>query len=567
MELKDEKWLIPFAVCRLLTTFASIIRTGPDSSLDRPEKQGLEFGFKSMDERSKSVVIIGGGLGGLFTGAILSKEGFRVTVLEKNATIGGGLQSFCRFGQTFDTGMHVVGGMRPGGNIWRICRYLGIEDKARLMDVDDDCTDRIFFAEDRRSYTMAQGRERFVETLASQFPRERRGLERYTDAVLHIADHTDLFNLRPSAGGLSLFASSPDFLMAANDFIAQFTADERLRAVLAYMNPLYGGRPGQTPAYVHAIISTLYIEGASRFVGGSSHFADLLAQVITGHGGSVVAADGVEWVEVKQSPSPSARGSLRHVDHVRTRQGRVYTADYYISDIHPCTLLQLMDQRAFPKAYRERLESIPNANSAFSLFIKLKAGSFPYINHSEYYMTRYADVWNFERTDRPWPLGFLFMTPPEEDNASGTCLTASKAMVTAPMPFEMAARWADTTVGRRGPGYEAWKQEMAAALLRQVDDLHPGFSDCIEAVNAASPLTIRDYYGVKEGTICGFSKDCRNIALSHLPVVTKVDNLLLTGQNNNLHGFCGVPLTAINTAEALLGTNHVINKINACTTS
>ena len=44
----------------------------------------------------KSVIIIGGGLGGLFCGAFLAKEGLRVTVLEKNATIGGGLQTFAR---------------------------------------------------------------------------------------------------------------------------------------------------------------------------------------------------------------------------------------------------------------------------------------------------------------------------------------------------------------------------------------------------------------------------------------------------------------------------------------
>ena len=52
---------------------------------------------------NKSAVIIGGGLGGLFTGAILSKEGIKVTVIEKNAIIGGGLQSFNRFGEIFDT--------------------------------------------------------------------------------------------------------------------------------------------------------------------------------------------------------------------------------------------------------------------------------------------------------------------------------------------------------------------------------------------------------------------------------------------------------------------------------
>ena len=37
-----------------------------------------------------SAVIIGGGIGGLFTGAFLAKNGIKVTVLEKNSIIGGG---------------------------------------------------------------------------------------------------------------------------------------------------------------------------------------------------------------------------------------------------------------------------------------------------------------------------------------------------------------------------------------------------------------------------------------------------------------------------------------------
>ena len=112
------------------------------------------------------VVIIGGGLGGLFTGAILSKEGFHVTVLEKNTMIGGGLQSFQRFGEHFDTGMHVIGGMQPGGNIWKLCRYLGILDGVKIRNVDDDCTDRLYFAEDRSYFTIAKGRQGFVSSLA-----------------------------------------------------------------------------------------------------------------------------------------------------------------------------------------------------------------------------------------------------------------------------------------------------------------------------------------------------------------------------------------------------------------
>lgn len=97
----------------------------------------------------KTVVIIGAGLGGLFTGAILAKEGLFVKVLEKNHTIGGGLQTFKRFGEDFDTGMHILGGMQEGGNVRHICRYLGIFDQIKLKDVDDDCTDKLYFSEDK----------------------------------------------------------------------------------------------------------------------------------------------------------------------------------------------------------------------------------------------------------------------------------------------------------------------------------------------------------------------------------------------------------------------------------
>lgn len=497
------------------------------------------------NEQTTTAVIIGGGLGGLFTGAFLAKEGFRVTVLEKNATVGGGLQTFQRFGVGFDTGMHVIAGMQPGGNIRRICQYLGVLDQMKVREVDDDCTDCIYFAEDHAHYHLKKGRKGFVESLAGYFPEEREHLETYVEALYRITDSMDLLHLRPSSSMMTFH--SEEFLMAANDFIAQYIENPKLRSVLAYMNPLYGGKHDETPTYVHAVISVLYINGTSRFVGGSQHFANLLVSVIEKAGGEVLTHEKVEWIEVNN----------RHVDYVRTQSGKEYRGNYYISDIHPCTLLQLMPEKAFPKAYRERLDAIPNSYSAFSVYIKLKPGSFPYINHSEYYMTKYEDIWNFGEPYKEWPMGFLFMTPPDDNQGE----FASKILVTAPMLFDEAKRWEHTTVGHRGQDYEDWKKEKMQQLLDKMEEIHPGFTQCIDKVVTASPLTIRDYYGVKGGSLTGYSKDCRNIALSQVPVVTKVDNLLLTGQNNNLHGFCGVPLTAINTCEAILGRNYIVEKL------
>lgn len=494
-----------------------------------------------------SVVIIGAGVGGLFLGAILAKEGFRVTIVEKNSTIGGGLQTFRRFGESFDTGMHIIGGMRGGGNIQRICRYLGIDATAFIRDIDDDCSARLYFAEDKQYYKISSGRERFVDSLAEVFPSQKDCLRQYVDALYRLSSEADLFYLRSST---SFFPQhSEEFTMPATAFIAKYISDEKLRSVLAYMNPLYGGVYMETPAYVHALINVLYINGVSRFADGSSHFANLLADVVRNGGGEIITGDGAAHIDVAD----------HSVTGVVTGKGRRLVADYYVSAIHPCAMLRLMDDNALPRAFRKRIDSVPNSYSAFSLYVKMKPHKFRYRNYSEFYMTRYDDIWHFARTDRPWPLGFLIMTPPETLQEE----YSTRVLVTAPMTFDKVVRWENTTTGHRGADYELWKAQCAERIIRQVEEMHPGFAADIEAVNTSSPLTIRDFYNVKEGSMCGFSKNSDNLMLSQLPVVTKIRNLLLTGQCNSLHGFCGVPLTAINTAEAILGRNYVINKINS----
>lgn len=495
---------------------------------------------------AKHVLIIGGGLGGLFCGAILSKEGMEVTVLEKNATVGGGLQSFRRFGEVFDTGMHVVGGLQEGGNIRRLCQYLGIWDKVHVRRVPPECTDWLYFAEDRRCYQIASGREQFVVSLSKYFPRQHDNLVRYVEAMYRVVDEMDLFHFRLSEH--DIFSRSEEFGMAADKFIAKYISDERLRQILAYVNPLYGGRKDTTPAFIHATISTLHINGLSRFAGGSQLFADTLSDFIRARGGHVFVGDGVHRIH--------AEG--RSVTGVTTCSGRHFIADYYISDVHPCTLFSLFDDpSAFTRAYRMRLQEIPNTPSAFLLFLKLKPDTFRYLDYTGFYMQSYDSIWDVGQTGAPVARGFLYMTPPEI-NQGEFC---RKMIIVDPMSWQEVERWADTSVGHRGADYEAWKQANAEELLLGMEEMFPGFRGCVEDINTASPLTIRDYYGSKEGAMFGYAKDWKNLALSQVPVLTKIPNLLLTGQCNNLHGFCGVPLTAVSTCEAILGRNAVIKKI------
>ena len=290
------------------------------------------------------VLIIGGGLGGLFCGAILAKEGLKVTVLEKNAAIGGGLQSFTRFGEVFDTGMHVVGGLQEGGNIRRLLEYLGIWNKVHVEAIPADCADLLYFAEDKHYYRIASGKEQFVASLAKDFPSEQDNLTRYVDAMYRLVEEMDLFHLRP--GARDIFSHSEEFSMAADAFIAKYISDKKLQRIVAYVNPLYGGRAGTTPAFIHATISVLHINGLCRFAGGSQLFAETLGDFIKAHGGEVLASEEVQHIHTEG----------RNITGVTTRRGQHFSADYYISDIHPCSLLALFDEpKALPKAYRARL--------------------------------------------------------------------------------------------------------------------------------------------------------------------------------------------------------------------
>jgi all-trans-retinol 13,14-reductase len=500
----------------------------------------------------KDILMIGGGLGGLVTGALLAKEGYRVRVVEKNRTIGGGLQCFSRRGVMFETGMHILGGFMPGHNLNKICSYLGILDRLNIRHTDADCIDSITFGgADGETYRLPRGREAFEGYLANLFPSEAEALHSYFDALWALSEEVDLFYLRHDENSM-MRQHSDEFLMPADEFIAKYITDGRLREVLAYMNPMYAGVAGHTPAFVHALINVLYINGSSMFVGGSQQMADALAEVIVAAGGEIHAGDGVCRVDVDCDS--------RRVNYVETESGERYTADLYISSIHPCALLPMLPERAFMKSYRKRLGEIPNSYSSFSLYIKFREGSTqPFVNHPCYYQEEHGHVWTLADYDEErFPLGFMCLTP----TSVGQGEYAERMTVNCPMPFSVVERWSESTLGHRPDDYREWKERTKQRVLGKLERLYPGICSRIEFCFASSPLTVRDYYATKEGALYGYNRDCQNMMISQIPVGTKVRNLLLTGQNINLHGICGVPLTAIETAEAIVGHGAIVKKIN-----
>ena len=83
--------------------------------------------------QTSDIVIIGSGLGGLLCGAVLSLEGYQVTVLERNKQIGGNLQTFSRDKHIFDSGVHYIGSLGKGQNLYKVFKYLGIVDQTTCI--------------------------------------------------------------------------------------------------------------------------------------------------------------------------------------------------------------------------------------------------------------------------------------------------------------------------------------------------------------------------------------------------------------------------------------------------
>ena len=497
-----------------------------------------EVRHQMYETNRKTTLIIGGGLGGLVTGALLTKEGYKVTVLEKNRTIGGGLQSFYRHNVEFPTGMHIFGGFSEGGNLKKIFDYLDITPKLHLMPTDADASDVVTITEDNAVYKLPKGKENLTNYLSGLFPEEAENIKTYIDKLFDLSQEEDLFYLRESSSEPNFTKLSQDFLMPYNQLIDKYISNKKLKRLLCYLSPLFGGVDDMTPSFFNALLSVLHVGGTFQFIGGSQQMADLLKDVIENAGGKVIANEEVIKINVDN----------HLVTDVITKNGNTYRADNYISDVHPDVLLRIISDRAFPAAFKKRLHSVPESASSFKVYIKFKDKTFPYINHTNYI------VYNQE----VWPQGFMYVTPPFENQGE----FAKTMIIISMMSFDEVKKWENTTTGHRGEDYKRWKSKKTEIILNKMEDIYPGFRDSIEFSFASSPLTIRDFYGNKEGSNYGFQKDSKDLMLSQMSVFTKVKNLFLTGQNVNIHGFCGVSITAIETAEAIIGHNEIVRKIN-----
>ena len=499
-------------------------------------------------KKKYDIVIIGSGLGGLVSANILARHGYSVCVLEKNNQFGGNLQTFVRDKKIFDTGVHYIGGLEEGQNLYQYFRYLGIMDDLNLQKLDEDKFDVITFNGNNEEYFHAQGYDNFANSLIEQFPDEEKSIHAYCQKLQDVCNSFPLYNLDV----VSTNYDQSILTLKVTDYLDSITENSLLKSVLAGSNILYAGHK-KIPFYVHALSTNSYIQSSWRCIHGGGQISKLLIRKIKEFGGEVY-----KYQEVVKFGFEDG-----NLTSVITKKENIIEGDIFISNIEPKFTIKMLGGKGIRKSYVNRVNKIESIISGFSLYIVFKPKTFKYINHNYYHFKDPDRIWNAQNyTNSSWPEGYMIsMGVKKNQNEWAEGLTAMTYM-----RFDDVKQWKDTfnTVAEkseRGEAYKRFKEEKIDKFIAEIEKKFPNIRDCIQSVHASTPLSYRDYIGNNEGSMYGYLKDAESPMKTFLSPKTKLKNLFFTGQSLNMHGILGVTISAVFTCSLIIGREKLMESI------
>ncbi|WP_159471697.1 NAD(P)/FAD-dependent oxidoreductase [Dyadobacter sp. 3J3] len=506
--------------------------------------------MQQESEKEYDFVIVGSGLGGLVCAYILASEGHSVLVLEKNHQIGGLLQVYSRDKTIFDTGVHYVGSLDKGENLYQFFKYFGILDKMKLKRMDDEKFDVVRF-DDGSEYFYGQGYDQFKKNLIGYFPDEKDVIETYCAKIKETCGKFPLYNLMTTGPNYQMDSDMME--LNAYDYIASLTTNERLRNVLAGTNLLYAGVKEMTPFYVHALILNSYLSGSYKFINGGSQIAIQLSRAIRNFGGEILKRKKVVGAQYNDAGK---------ITGVVTENGEVFRGKEYISNIHPAVTIDIFGENRFLPVYRNRIRSLKNSISTFILHITFQENTFEYLNYN-IYQHHNEDVWGgVEYDQETWPQTYFVCTPFISKNEK----YAESMSIMTYMKSEEIEEWSHSlrTVsepGEREESYLRFKKHKEEQVMVRVKKLFPGIEDKIRSVHSTSPLTFRDYIGNKDGSLYGVLQNSASPTRTQINTKTRISNLHLTGQNIAMHGILGVTASAFVTCFSFVDKDKLIQKV------
>lgn len=268
----------------------------------------------------KSVLIIGGGISGLSAGCYAAMNGYRVKVLEMNHAPGGVCATWKRKEFLFDHCLHWVIGTGKGNSMHRLFEELNIPDTVAFYHTGRFRRIRC----EGHDVTIYTDIGKLEKELIGHFPDERR---RISGMMRQVRFYTRFRPPMDSDFGsftfkeiLKILPFMPSFLRLKNTTVRDYLSRFRnpvLREVLLQMFPI----PDMPALMVVMPLAFFHNQEGGYPMGGSLHFAQSIADRLTGLGGEILYGKRVRSVIVESGKAAA----------VETEEGERMDADIVIS--------------------------------------------------------------------------------------------------------------------------------------------------------------------------------------------------------------------------------------------
>ena len=332
------------------------------------------------------VVIIGAGIGGLSAAALLTARGFAVTVVEKEAAVGGKLRTLPPGGRPIDAGPTVFT-MRwvfesiftqSGGDFAARIKLSPLNILARHAWDDRETLDlhadhaasvdaiaRFSSPDEGRRYAdfCAQAKRTYT-TLEQPFLRGAKTSSLGLTQRIGFANIGAMMSIRP-------FTSMWNTL-------GRYFHDPRLQQLFGRYATYCGSSPYLAPATL-MLIAHVEQSGVWSVAGGMHHVAKAMADLATSNGADIRCGQGCAAIETKAG----------RVSAVRLDDGTVLRADYVVANCDPAALSAALfgpDVRRAVKPTAPKERSL----SAFCWVIDAPTSGFPLSRHNVFFSPDYA---------------------------------------------------------------------------------------------------------------------------------------------------------------------------------
>ncbi len=456
-------------------------------------------------------IIIGAGIGGLTTAALLLKAGHQVTVLEAHVYPGGSAGTFYHKGYRFDAGATLAGGFSKGEPHAQVAEMLGLQWPVHPVDPA-----WIVHLPDGQKVTQWSDAEQWRHEREKAFP----GTERFWRKQEMLADVSwDLskralpwppqnlgelttlgLSVRPSTvrGAPYLLQTIADMAPHGDPSFRRFLDSQLLisaQTTSDKANALYGSAALDLPR-----------RGVNHVRGGIGSLAQTLAQWVADNGGEIYYRQEVEQISTTNG---RAQGVI-------TKKGMEVIGDNIIANVTPWALKNLLSNDIATAVDKELQQREPTWG-AFTLYlgldgIKLPAGI---TSHHQVIM------------DGERPLGegnsvFISLADEEDkERAPEGKRPATLSTHTAIGPWwDIYQRDTQAYLKRR----EAYAHKMLAAAERAI----PGIQAAVELCLPGTPVTFEFYTRRPQGMVGGFPQT--SLFAARGPK-TDISNLWLVGDS------------------------------------